>query len=240
MTAAETGDCARRVHSVLGESVAMPVEVRSARASSALFAVRARPARRILGKVGLEPVVPLPGRAVCALAFVRYLDGDLGPYHEFAVSLLCRGSGGRRTPGAYIHWLPVNQHFTCAAGRAIWGFPKEVTDIDLDMAGPGTHCTVRVAGNHAITLHIDRAVPVPSVAGAASVDAYTVRDGTLRRTPWRMHPSGVRMRPGGAHVELGDHPVAEELRELGLPATALSSSHVTTLRMSFESAEELG
>src|SRR5699024_8722791 len=239
MTMTEVGDSVRHVHSVLGESVSTPVAIRSARASSALFAVHSRPARRILAEVGLEPVVPLPGRALCSLAFVRYVDGDLGPYHEFAVSLLCRGSGGSRTPGAYFHWLPVNQRFTCAAGRAIWGFPKEVTDIDLDMAGPGTHGTVRVAGRHAITLHTDRGAPVPATFGAASVDAYTARDGVLRRTPWRMHPTGVRMRPGGARVELGDHPVAEELRELGLPGTALSTSHVNTLRMSFEDAEEV-
>ena len=31
----------------------------------------------------------------------------------------------------YIHRLPVDQSFTCAAGRGIWGFPKTVERIDF-------------------------------------------------------------------------------------------------------------
>ena len=53
-------------------------------------------------------------------------------------------------------------------------------------------------------------------------------------------PSDVRMRPGGAKVVLGDHPVAEELRGLGLDrARALSTSTVGHLTMCFEAAEEV-
>lgn len=228
-----------RVHSVLGESVHMPVEIRSARACSALFTVHAAPVRGKLGEVGLEPIVPFPGRAMCALAFVQYVDGDLGPYHEFAVAFLCREPGRRRTTGAYIHWLPVNQSFTCEAGRAIWGFPKDVTDIDLEVAGPAKRCTVSADGRRVLTLHVDRGLPMPSGMGAVSIDAYTSREGVLRRTPWHMRPTGVRMRPGGARVELGDHPVAAELRELGLPKGALSTSHIGTLHMTFDDAVEV-
>lgn len=226
-------------HTVLGESVPMPVQIRSARACSALFAVRAGPARRTLGEVGLEPVTPLPNRALAALVFVQYIDGDLGPYHEFGVAFLCRLPGRRSTTGAYIHWLPVNQSFTCEAGRSIWGFPKEIADIELGMSGPAKYCAVTHHGRPAVTLRVARGVPVPSGAGALSIDAYTCRDGVLRRTPWRMQPAAVRMRPGGAHVELGEHPIADELRDLGLPRTAVSTSHIGTLRMSFEDAEEI-
>jgi len=232
-------DPAHRVHWVLGESVHMPVEIRSARACSALFTVHAEAARSTLAEVGLEPVVPFPGRAVCALAFVQYVDGDLGPYHEFAVALLCREPGRRRAIGSYIHWLPVNQRFTCEAGRTIWGFPKEITEIELDVAGPAKRCTVRAQGRHVVTLHVERGLPIPSTMGAVSIDAYTSRDGLLRRTPWHMRPAGVRMRPGGARVELGEHPVADELREWGLPRGALSTSHISTLRMTFTDAEEV-
>jgi hypothetical protein len=50
----------------------------------------------------------------------------------------------------------------------------------------------------------------------------------------------VRTRPGGAKVVLGDHPVAEELRGLGLDrARALSSSTVGHLEMVFDGAEEV-
>lgn len=230
-------------HTILGETVTMPVEIRAARACTALFTVHERPARNLLADAGLVPVRPLPGRAVCALAFVQYTDGDLGPYHEFAVTVLCRQPGrqpGRRgTTGAYVHWLPVNQSFTCEAGRSIWGFPKENVDIDLSFAGPTKTCEVAPGGRTAVALRVSRGVPVPSGTGAASVDAYTWQGGTLRRTPWHMATSGVRARFGGAHLELGDHPVADQLRELGLPRTAVLTSEISTLRMTFNDAQEL-
>lgn len=226
-------------HTIFGETVTTPVEIRAARACTALFTAHERPARNLLAHAGLVPVRPLPGRAICALAFVQYNDGDLGPYHEFAVTLLCRQPGRRGTTGAYIHWLPVNQSFTCEAGRSIWGFPKEIVDIDIAFAEPTNNCLVAPNGKPAVAMRTSRGVPAPSGTGTASIDAYTWRDGILRRTPWRMRTSGVRTRPGGAHVELGDHPVADELRALGLSRYALLTNEIRSLRMTFEDAQEV-
>lgn len=222
-------------HAVLGEQVSMPVEIRSANTSSALFPVDARAARLLLAATGLEPITVL-GRAICNLAFVRYIDGDLGPYHEFAFSIMARQPGQKGSTGAYIHWLPVNQSFTCAAGQEIWGFPKLMADIDITPTRGGHRCEVAVEGRKVLALSVSDGVPAPSGAGGASIDAYTYRDGVLRRTPWVMNPAGVRMRPGGARLELGDHPVADELRSLGLPRKALFSSRIGALRMTFGDA----
>lgn len=63
--------------------------------------------------------------------------------------------------------------------------------------------------------------------------------GVLRVTPWLMDPARVRMRPGGARVELGDHPAAAELRALGLPRRALFTSGIGLLRMAFQDATEI-
>ncbi|MBF6062540.1 acetoacetate decarboxylase family protein [Nocardia terpenica] len=227
------------VHTVLGEQVRMPVEIRVAEALSALYLVDEAAARTLLAGTGLEPV-RCAGRALCALAFVRYVDGDLGPYHEFAVALIARVPGRRRSTGAYIHWLPVNQEFTCAAGRQIWGFPKEVADIRLARRWRGKRCEVWLDGRMAVALEIRGGLPVPAVLGGASIAAYTQPDGVLRRTPWGMRPSRVRLRlGGGARLELGDHPVADELRALGLPGRAISTTRIGVLRMTFEDAMEV-
>lgn len=223
------------VHAVLGEQVSMPVEIRTADTSSALFLVDAAPARDVLAGTGLEPLTVL-GRAICNLAFVRYVDGDLGPYHEFAFSIMARQPGRKNSTGAYIHWLPVNQSFTCEAGQSIWGFPKLMADIDIAPTRRGHRCEVAVDGRKVLALTVSDGVPAPSGAGAASIDAYTYRDGLLRRTPWEMNPANVRMRPGGARIELGDHPIADQLRSLGLPKTALFSSRIGHLHMTFGDA----
>ncbi|MCU1648515.1 MAG: hypothetical protein JWN03_8790 [Nocardia sp.] len=222
-------------HTVLGEQVRMPVEIRHADASSALFLVEAGQARALLAPAGLEPITVL-GRAVLSLAFVRYVDGDLGPYHEFAFSLMARQPGHKGSTGAYIHWLPVNQSFTCEAGQSIWGFPKLMADIDIAPIRGGHSCEVRVDGQLVIALRVADGLPMPGGAGGASIDAYTFRNGSLRRTPWLMKPSRVRGRPGGVRVELGDHPVSDQLRALGLPKGALFASRIGALAMTFDDA----
>ncbi|MEV4256656.1 acetoacetate decarboxylase family protein [Spirillospora sp. NPDC049652] len=229
-------------HVIQGERVAIPVEIRDAAVASAMFPVPADAAQAVIAYSGLEVAAPLPGRAICSLAFVRYADGDLGPYHEFAVTFLVKGTapGERRRIGAFVHWLPVNQAFTLEAGRTIWGFPKEMADIRMDLASRIKRCLVRVDGRTVLEMHVRPGVPVPAGKTAASVDAYTRMDGTTRRTPWSVSPTGVRMRPGGASLELGDHPVAHELRALGLDrARALSAATVDHVRMIFQDAVEV-
>ncbi|MFC4910514.1 acetoacetate decarboxylase family protein [Actinomadura gamaensis] len=228
-------------HLIQGDPVALPVEIRDAAVASAMFAVPAAAAQAVIAYSGLEAVQPLPGKAICSLAFVRYADGDLGPYHEFAVAFLVRPPDGPpRRIGAFIHWLPVNQGFTLDAGRTIWGFPKEMADIRMDLASRTKRCLVRVNGRTALELHVRPGLPMPSGKGMPSVDAYSCMDGVTRRTPWELSPGGVRMRPGGALLKLGDHPVAHELRGLGLDRTrALSVSTVDRLRMTFHKATEV-
>lgn len=225
-------------HLIHGDRVALPVEIRDAAVASAMFPVPAAAAQAVIAYSGLEIARPLPGgRAICSLAFVRYADGDLGPYHEFAVAFLV--SEAKRV-GAFIHWLPVNQAFTLEAGRTIWGFPKEMADIRMDLASRTKRCLVRVDGRTALELHVRPGIPVPTGKGVPSVDAYTSMDGITRRTPWTVSPSGVRMRLGGASLTLGDHPVAHELRALGLDhARALSIATVDHLRMTFQNATEI-
>lgn len=213
----------------------MPVEIRHADACSALFRADARAARVLLADTGLTPVT-LAGAAIVSLAFVRYVDGDLGPYHEFAFSLMAQQPGRPKSSGAYIHWLPVNQSFTCEAGQSIWGFPKLMADIDIAPDGRGHRCEVRVDGQFVLSMRVGDGIPMPSSAGGASIDAYTYRGGSLRRTPWVMNPGRVSGRPGGTHLELGDHPVSEQLRALGLPRRALFSSRIGALRMTFGDA----
>lgn len=237
-----------QAHAIQGERVTLPVRIRDAAVASAMFAVPARAAQAVIAYSGLTVAEPLPGRAICSLAFVRYADGDLGPYHEFAVAFLVRPPGaptsgllgGLRGIGAFIHWLPVNQEFTLEAGRTIWGFPKEIADMPMDLSGRVKRCAVRFGGRTAIELAVKPGVPMPGSTAAPKVDAYSCLDGVTRRTPWTLTPSDVRTRPGGAKVVLGDHPVAEELRGLGLDrARALSTSSVGHLQMVFEGAEEV-
>jgi hypothetical protein len=245
-----------RSWSVLGRRVGLPVEVRRAAQWGAQYLVPAAAAQRLVSPTGLEVIGPIPGRAMVALAACRYDDTDLGPYHEVAVGLVVRRhdapastspSGRIRefasgAVGVYIHRLPVDQEFSCVAGRDIWGFPKWVTSIDIDeppagrpRAGTGT--TVRLVddGVHVLTLTVAAGgrLRLPSQAPPS----YSFADGVLRRTTWTTSTEGAAGRPGGATLVLGDHPMADELRTLGLPKRAVFSSSAALMRASFDGAE---
>ncbi len=240
--------------SVLGRRVTAPVEVRRAAQWSVQYLVPAVAARRIVAPTGLEVTGPVPGRALVALAVCRYDDTDLGPYHEVAVSFVVRSHDALPAPsparrlgelatgaiGVYIHRLPVDSEFSCAAGRDIWGFPKWVTSIEIDepgdaRAGSGMSARLVDGGRHVLTLSVAAGgrLRLPSTAPPT----YSCIDGVLRRTTWTTSAEGAGGRLGGARLTLGYHPMADELRSLGLPRRALLSSSAAQMRASFDAAE---
>ncbi|MGB2947544.1 MAG: acetoacetate decarboxylase family protein [Rhodococcus sp. (in: high G+C Gram-positive bacteria)] len=218
-------------HMVLGTRVNMPVHVRRARSAMALHSIDAGVAQRTIDYSGLTIRKTRPGRGLCALIFVRYDDGDLGPYNEFGVAFPV-------TSGVLIHRLPVDGEFTMAAGRKIWGFPKELADFDVSF-GSRFRGTLSQNGIDVLRLDIAAGVRAPGRMFARPLDAYSCLDGVTRRTTWTMTPATVRTRPGGSRLELGDHPIADELRALGLSRHALLSTHMPSLRMTFGEAAEV-
>ena len=127
------------VYTIEEQTVVLPVQVREASSVYASFLVPAAAVKRLL-PAGLTPLQTIPGRATCTIVGVDYREGDLGQYHEVGVCFLLRPKGGsrldvvsmvRNRAPAYIHRLPVTTSFSCEAGRHIWGFPKEVMDIDF-------------------------------------------------------------------------------------------------------------
>lgn len=236
-------------HEILGRQVQIPVEVRQASAFMAMYSVPTRAAQSLIGHTGLEVLQYRPGHGICALVFVDYVDGDLGPYNEFGVAFMVRDHrvrGGSVTQdlkalatgraGTLIHQLPVDGEFTMAAGRGIWGFPKVLADFDADHTGKVKRAAVSQDGRLIAGLTVKPGVPLPGSGTNTSLEAYTHLDGVTRHTAWDMNPSGVRSRIGGAELHLGSHPIADELRTLGLPRRAMMTSSMPDLKMTFGDA----
>jgi hypothetical protein len=243
------GEPARTVV-VQGRTIALPVVVRDAVAVTAMFLVPTAVARRLIPHPALHPLEPWPGRAILVLAGVEYRDNDLGRYNEVAVSFLVQPGGARPRPllglltamrrreaAAYIHRLPVTTAFSRDAGRDIWGFPKTVDRIEFQDAGGRRTGSLIVDGEHVLTLSVTRSGrgTMPDMPQ----DAVTVRDGVVWRTPSTMGGTGTGFRLGGARVILGRHPIAAELRALGLPKRALCSSSMEHMHATFGAPERL-
>ena len=235
-------------HVIAGTVLTMPVRIRKADVHTAMFSVDAQAAQRLIDYSGLRVCQHRPGRAVVNLMLARYIDGDLGQYHEFGTCVMVNPPGstarGWRALGAaaaFIHHLPVDQSFTLEAGRTIWGFPKIMADFTIREHGRFGF-DVSAEGAHIAGIDFARGLPVPSFATSRPqvLKTYTYADGTTREVPWEMRVSGLRGQPGGATVRLGTHPYAKELASLGLPKRAMLSGSVGHVEMTFGDAQPLG
>jgi len=235
-------------HTIAGTVLTMPVRVRKADVYSAMFSVPAEAAQRLIDYSGLQVCQHHPGRAVVNLMLARYIDGDLGQYHEFGTCVMVNPPGSRArglralgAAAAFIHHLPVDQSFTLEAGRTIWGFPKIMADFRV-REGKQFGFDVSADGQLIAGIDFGRGVPVPSVFTSKPqvLKTYTYAEGATREVPWEMKVTGLRGRIGGATLRLGDHPYAKELASLGLPKRAMVSGAVANVEMSFADARVLG
>ncbi|MFW0784025.1 acetoacetate decarboxylase family protein [Gordonia sp. CPCC 206044] len=234
-------------HDVLGTTVTMPVQIRHARCFVAGFTADTAAVTQVIGD-RVRPLRIRPGRTMCMLVFVDYVDGDLGPYNEFGVCFLVEDP--TRPPAspakalrsllagdarALIHRLPVDGEFTLAAGRGIWGFPKTLAEFDVDHDSATRHGRVVQDEQLIADLTVRPGIRVPDNTKDTVLNAYSHLDDVLRMTPWKLtSTSGTRTRIGGADLTLGTHPIADELRSLKLGRRALMTSSVDRLTMTFE------
>jgi hypothetical protein len=242
---------ARKVYTIQGRTVTLPCVVRDASAAAATFLVDAAAARRLLPGPDLEPAELLPGRALFSLAFIDYRDNDLGDYDEISLSFFVRPRGApaglpylgtaldlfRSRLATYIHRLPVNQSFTCEAGCTIWGFPKTVDEIEIRHAEGRSACAWRCDGREVLRFSVPRggSRSLPD----ATLETFTRIDGALHRTRFTSGAEGFGVRFSGAELALGDHPIADELRSLGLPRRPLLVTWMEHMSGRFEAPEKL-
>jgi hypothetical protein len=249
MIAQPSGAAHDRRYVIDGRTVVMPVVVRDATSAAATFLVDAAAARRLLPGGELDVVELLPGRALFSIACIQYRDNDLGNYNEVSLAFFVR----RRDEPRGIPWLgaavalmrsrlatwiwklPVDQAFTCAAGRGIWGFPKTIEEITFSEPEGRSSCRLVMGGRHVLTMAMprggERTLP------AAAMITYTMIDGRLHRTPFSSGASGVGIHLGGVELALGDHPIANELRALGLPRRAMLGVWLGKMHGRFETPE---
>jgi hypothetical protein len=224
-------------HDILGRTITLPSVVRAATAAVAFYFVSASAAQKLIARSGLRIATVLPGKTICTIGTINYKDSDLDTYHEVALTFFVHEPGSHPIPylstmlgmvrgslSAYIHWLPVDQEFTCEAGRKIWGFPKFITQIDIEQEGDVERSTLTVDGQMVLSQTVQ-------TGGSRSFTdreqvSYSTLDGQLSRIPSDMSAEDLGARRGGATVELGPHPMADELRSLGLPKSAVFSTYM--------------
>jgi len=237
-------------YEIQDRTVGFPVEVRDAASGSAGFLVPSAAAARLVPDA-FEVAEFLPGRALCNLVVVDYRDNDLGDYNEMAVGFMVRPKGERPSVPWLGSWLdmvggrlascithmPVDQSFTRDAGEQIWGYPKTVQQIDIDYADDHVRGRLVYDGEHAFTLTVPRGGTrtVPE----AEISTLSMIEGAPHLTRAAQRMEGMGMKLGGASVELGTGPIADELRSLGLPRRAVMTTWTEHMSARFGPPEKI-
>jgi acetoacetate decarboxylase len=228
-------------HTIAGTVLTMPVKIRRANIHMAVFSVDADAAQRLIAYSGLQVCRYLPRRALLELILTEFVDGDLGAYHEFSTCVVVNPPGSK-APGlrslqsVFTQQMLVDQAFTLEAGQRIWGFPKVMADFtirDGDQFGFDVSIDVQLV----VGMEFRRGLQVPFASRPQTLRTYSHLDGLTRETPYETSMTGVRYRPGGVRLRLGDHPFAKELASLGLPKRALVSGSADNVEMSFADAQ---
>ncbi len=229
-----------------GQDVTLPVKVRKAANSFASFLVNAKAAQAWIAPSGLEVIEILPGKAIMQLVGVDYQENDLGDYNEAGISFYVREPGTKKglpffgalrslmkgEATSYIHRLPVDQPFTMHAGRYIWGYPKWMSDIDIEHNDE--YFSTRWSDQGKLVFSFRAKAGGKAEMKNQQQPSFGFRNGTLYKTVGVANGSGVKFALGGEAPTLGDHPIADELRKLGLPKKPLFSGSVAELVMDFE------
>lgn len=231
-------------YEIQGQTVTLPCIVRDAGSGSAIFLAPAEPVQRLLPGDAFEVVESAPGQTQVIVAVIDYRDNDLGDYDEVGIIFTVRPRGAAEdAAGTFIYKLPVDQAFTCEAGCTIWGFPKTVEHIDYSYTDDAATCRLEMDGKHVLTLTLPRGDRGGAAGEALETRTYTYIAGVPHETPFTTGGRGMALNPGGAGVTLalGDHPIAQELRGLGLDgATPILSSFTEHMSGSFGRPRKLG
>ena len=240
------------LYEIQDRTIEFPIEVRDATSGAATFLVPSAAAARLV-PAEFEIAEVFPGRGICSIAMVDYKDNDLGDYNEMAIGFMVHPKGA--APGlpylgtlrdlftgrlaSHIIHMPVDQSFTRDAGSIIWGYPKTVQQIEIEILGDHARARLVHDGEHALTLTLPRGGQRRLTD--SQITTLSLIEGVPHRTTASQQIEGMGLRPGGRGVELelGSGPIADELRSLGLPKRALMSVWMEHMEARFERPEKL-
>lgn len=181
---------------------------------------------------GLDPLQIAPGVGLFSVVFFRYDVCDIDFYTEATVGIAVRPAHHGKlgtvdvlsalandSVHAYVLSLPVNTEIAQVRGHDGYGFPKWVTEIDVDIDARRT--VARVANDAGGTdIAIDVATPkqkqVPSGTQVSTLISYTELGGGWNATLSQTNTlaAGSKLLPKDATLKLGSGRLTNDVRSL--------------------------
>lgn len=226
----------RRHFDIEGKSLSYPTEFRNGSSSGGIFLVSASVANQYIAESGFEVARAAPGRTFLSLSCVHYTDTDCGAYNEIAMAFFVQPVGQRMGFPYLRSWrdlakgklptftwkLPVSTTLSRDAGRFMWGFPKTVEEIEYEESGGRATFGLRMDGEKVLSYAVDAkgtATPTP-----VSSPVYSIFEGRPHVSFLSQRYEHVNFGFRAGNLSLGNHPLSDALRRLGLGKRPLLSS----------------
>lgn len=217
-----------------GRTITFPMEVADFDAATLVFSVPADAAAALLPGDAFEVVEVAEGVAQLVIALCDYHDNPWGDYLEVNLGFLARPAGASPDViGSFVYRMPVDQAFTCRAGNEVMGFPKTVEDLSVERADGRVRFAMALGGETELAISFPD-VPPAGEASRVETGSYSYLHGVPHETPLAMDMGTGLIDPADVVIELGDGPVAAELRSLGLPKAPDFATWGTGLTATFQ------
>ena len=223
-----------------GRRLSYPTRFRDGSATVAIFLASAEKVQRLIADTPFVVSRVLPRRAAVTINCMHYTDTDCGVYEEVAFSVFVEPySGSARVPylpvlrrviggnaATYTWRLGVSTTLSRDCGIQMWGYPKQMADLEYSTSGGTARMVWRDGGARVLSL----AVPASGsgTTGPIAPPVYSLMDGVPHVGTLTQVYGGVGRHRRGVDFTLGDHPVASELRgiDLSRPLIGLWNEHI--------------
>jgi len=227
-------DTPRKPLDMEGETIEFPILYYDLRTITAIFTARSSKLKKLLPHPNCKPVEMLPGVGMLGVTCFEYYDTSIGPYNEIAITIPMKFPPGFQLPGwealkmmltkdffVYIRHLPVTTEIALRAGIYFWNYPKFLSEIIFEDRGDKLEVSLKEKGELILKLSA-RKLPL-TTSSKFVFHTYSYKDGVIMHAPvegWAPKFGSVTLGRGFAELELGEHPISQELRELKLSSVA--------------------
>ena len=218
----------------MGRPFKLPIYYNDNSSFTAIYTASTASVKKYLPDPKMHPAEMTPGRCLVAFTAFEYRKTDIDPYNEFSISVIL-SYGKRPVPGlsilsqmmkrnfhAYVWHLPVTTEIARYGGVELYGFPKFIGNIAIKMGKDMVECVLSEKKSHILTLTGPALKTCPGKI--TRYKTYPVRNGiTLCGNVYVLHHEYAETRnTKGVSLSFGrDHPIAAELRGIGLSAKAV-------------------